>query len=527
MGLLSLSGGPDGAYLEISMDGPSTEKLGSSDSQELARGALINVVGILARFTRGAYIVLFPRLFGADVFGRCLLLFAVNEVLGRVTGAGFEWGVLRSVSRLTAQGREGEIRPFVMGALRRVLVLSLGLSALFAAVSSWLAVSVFRKPELAGPLALSCVTLPVLNAEMVLLFAIRGMRKMQYEVYVKSMAEPLLTLVTGLLAFLLMRNIYGVTLSYVATISGGLVLSWFYFRSMFPKSKARQVASEDWSAVATYSLPMSGMDLLNTLKSRLELIVVGPFLPLPSVAVFGAALELGNLIRKVRQAFEPIFMPLTAHVHELNDRGRLQRHYALGVRWTLLAALFVYGPMVVAPDLLLSAFGPGFSTGGPVLILVGAGMVFYVTIGLADAVLSMTGHAWANVANSLVLVALNLILAVALVPRFGILGAAWATAISVALVSVLRAYQAFRYEKVHPFHASQLKPLAAAALAGGGAAMVRWWIGGHSLSGAVLSLAVFFSLDLLLLAVVFKPEPEGREILREIWARIRHKTFKD
>jgi O-antigen/teichoic acid export membrane protein len=417
--------------------------MGNDEDHDLKRGVWVNALGTLLKSSKAAFLVILPRLFGAQVFGLYLLTIAISEAVGKLSGAGFEWGALRLVVQLQNNHPELNVRSVLYRLCTRVLLISCVVAALIASLSVPLATRIFDKPELASPFALSCIALPILNLQFVILFVLRTSRKMQYEMYVKSVIEPITLVIAGVVAYFGMKSIQGIIWAYIFSSFVGLAASFYFFIRIFPHRKERAPAIE-WGPLLQYNLSMSGMDMLNTLKAKLDVFMIGRFLPLQLVGVYGAVIELGNLLKKVRISFDPIFMPIIAHLHEAQERKRLIRQFALTLRWTLLAAIPLFLPMTICPEYLLMIFGNSFSVGANALRIVALGMMVYITIGHAENVLSMTGFPFLNFLNSLGMVILNFVLNLLLIPQYGMVGAAWASTTSLAVIALVRVIQVER-----------------------------------------------------------------------------------
>jgi O-antigen/teichoic acid export membrane protein len=100
--------------------------------------------------------------------------------------------------------------------------------------------------------------------------------------------------------------------------------------------------------------------------------------------------------------------------------------------------------MVVAGGQLLEMFGHGFEVGYAPLVILAAGVLARVAAGPAEDMLNMTGNGDVSASTYLATVAVNVILAIALIGSFGLNGAAIATAISLALRALWLSYAVWR-----------------------------------------------------------------------------------
>jgi O-antigen/teichoic acid export membrane protein len=133
----------------------------------------------------------------------------------------------------------------------------------------------------------------------------------------------------------------------------------------------------------------------------------------------------------------------------------------------MVPAFGLLGLMCLVPEVFLRFFGKDYMVGSLSLGIFAVGQIFYVTLGLIEGVLNMTGYAHVALINAVVWIVLNWVLLIWFVPSWGILGAATATSLATAIVAVWRLLQARALLQIWPFHRSQLKPFTAllAALA--------------------------------------------------------------
>jgi O-antigen/teichoic acid export membrane protein len=193
----------------------------------------------------------------------------------------------------------------------------------------------------------------------------------------------------------------------------------------------------DFSAWIAVALPIFLIEGAGYLLTNSDVIVVGIFLPPEKVAVYFAAAKTMALVHfvsfSVRAAAGPRFSAIIAE----GDRTRLAAFAAEATRWTFWPALAVGLAVLAAGQFLLSLFGAAFASGHVVMAILLAGILLRAVVGPGEMLLMMAGRqnlcAWLYAATLAVSVALNLFL----IPRFGIEGAASATASAMAVEALL------------------------------------------------------------------------------------------
>ena len=145
------------------------------------------------------------------------------------------------------------------------------------------------------------------------------------------------------------------------------------------------------------------------------------------------------------------------------------------------------------PKELLSIFGHRFEVGATVVVVLALGKLVDSATGPCGLMLNMSGRPGFSLFDNLLVLVANIALNIWLIPQHGIVGSAYAWAISLALVNVLRVVQVKRVLGMFPFGIGEAKALVAALAAGVVAYGIGVWrdqvnIGTAIIGGAALSV---------------------------------------
>lgn len=411
----------------------------------LARGVLINAFGILVKVSRTGYLILFSRLIGADGFGTYLLAFALQELAGKIGILGLHWGGKQAAGALIAKGEGGAVR----GALLRILAVAMLGSMSVAAGLYFLApalANLLGHPAVTAPLRVFAVAIPFMNGTYVLVYSFRARMNMKYEMYISSVIEPVTVLVAGAALLLWQRNVEMAALAHVVSAAVAFGAALIAFQWVYPRAGARRGARIDRALLVHGSFTMGSVDLLSNLKTRIDLLILARFLSTELVGVYGAVTEIASVLRKSRSAFDPIIMPIAQRLHLQQDKAGLQRETTRAVGWALRIGLGLLGLAVLMPERLLGLFGADFT--GPVfaqaLVILAIGQFVNMSLGMGDGILAITGYGYVGLRSTLAMIAADVVLLVLLIPRWGLLGAAFATSATTVAVVLWRAAQARR-----------------------------------------------------------------------------------
>jgi len=151
------------------------------------------------------------------------------------------------------------------------------------------------------------------------------------------------------------------------------------------------------------------------------------------------------------------------------------------------------------PKELLSMFGPRFEVGATVIVVLALGKLVDSTTGPCGLMLNMSGRPGLSLVDNVSVLIANIALNIWLIPRYGIVGSAYAWAVSLALVNILRVVQVKKVLGMFPFGPGEAKALVAAVAAGLVAVTIQHWRDDVSLATLVLGGA---ALGVTYLAVV-------------------------
>ena len=180
-------------------------------------------------------------------------------------------------------------------------------------------------------------------------------------------------------------------------------------------------AARGMTAVAGY---MGLTNIFTGIVRNANILIVGNYVSLAELAVYVAASRMTELMNLVYMLLDPIAVPQFSrmdHAGNLGESRRIASNYvftsaSIGVLLWLLFAIF--------GSRLLSLYGPGFSGGATVMLLMATAYLTNSTTGPASQILAITGLHRLNFYITVVATLLYLLALGILTSRYGIAGAA-------------------------------------------------------------------------------------------------------
>ena len=403
-------------------------------------------------------------MYGPAQLGFYALGITVVQVASILSQLGMDNGVVRYVAHHGAGGDTARVRGTIFQALAVTLALSLALSVGLFAGAEVLAEYVFGKPFLATMFRAFAVALPFLTFMSMALWATQGFGTLKYAAFVGQAARPLANLVLLVFFYQLGVQVLGAVAAYVISMALGAALALVSLRKVFPgllAGKAKYQARE----LSVASAPMIVANVTQYSNLWTAVVVLGVFEPVPTVGVYSVAARTAALSSLVLISFAGIFSPLAAGLFRQDRLGELSRLYADVSRWAFTGALaFFLVTALLSRDVMLF-FGREFAHGWPVVVVISAAQLFNSSVGPTARLLAMTGHQKAvmvsTAGSALAAVALNF----ALVPHFGVAGAAAATAAALVLSNGSSLFFVRRRLGFWPYGPRYVKPLLAGLIA--------------------------------------------------------------
>ncbi len=493
---------------------------------ELARGAMINVVSLLAANLRGIFTFLIARLLGHAALGTFGIAWSTTDLLSKFGVFGMDTSTIALVAAREAEGDVNGSRAL----LRRAVLFAL----LFSVITALVGITAFefvgarfgQRPELVRTTSLMLLALPGIALYRVSNGVSRGMKVMKHDLYSKGFTETFGTIITLLVVIAIgLRDLAPAVAVLVGTGAGGL-MAFILARSLFTAQP--NVSQRVHAPLLRFSAPIAIYSLLNMLIMRMDVLLLG-FLgrgagvSLETIGIFVASVEVAGGMRKVRQAFDPMFTPIIARQSAVRNQAAMEQSFAQLGRWVLAAQLPLMGVLCLAGGIALDIFGPGFDRGAMWVALLAVAHATNSFVGLAETVI-MIQRPKLNLINSGLTVLLQFGASLLLIPAFGATGAALGMVLAYVTQGVLRYCELRILFHWHWPWRAFARPAIAFALALAVALPLRLLI--HGWPGELSSGLVLLGIYVAAWRVIGLEEPD-RVVLRQLWAGRRRRRLEE
>jgi O-antigen/teichoic acid export membrane protein len=393
-----------------------------------ATAGLVKCGAAVAGFALTAII---GRVLGADESGLFFLGFSLLAALSIFFRLGLDNVVLRAIGTesLSCDAQSKLNTGLVWIALVTVCFAFLAYS--FAEVIS---AEIFNKPDFSVVLQYCTLALPAMAIFMLLSRAFQGLHRVVLTVVFQNLGISLLFIFSFTVLFEVAPELLSAeAAAAIYAFSAVIILFvglWLWFRQIearfvFPRIKNPEI----WSA----SSNMWVASTMGLAVGYAGILVAGTYVESSELAYLVAAHRTAGLVSFVLVVVNMVLAPRYSRLWNECDVAAVRSLAKLSTRTLLALALPVVVLMSVFSELIMGIFGEGFEHGAQLLVVIAMGQLINVATGSVGILLNMTGHERDMRNVTMFSGPLTIVCAVWFTASWGVLGAAYATALGLSL----------------------------------------------------------------------------------------------
>jgi len=193
--------------------------------------------------------------------------------------------------------------------------------------------------------------------------------------------------------------------------------------------------------------------------TRLDMMMIGSLLDLEQVAFYTVAFFIGNAIKVPGKSIATISTPLLAKAWENQNMKEIQILYAKSSINQLIIGGGFFLCVWINIDEIFSLLPLKFQGGKWVVFYIGLSQLFNIASGVNGAIIINSKYYKYDLYTNILLVGITIASNLILIPKYGIDGAAMATAISVLLFNLIRLILLKVKMNMHPFSLQTIKTI--------------------------------------------------------------------
>jgi len=185
------------------------------------------------------------------------------------------------------------------------------------------------------------------------------------------------------------------------------------------------------------SWPLLAINASEFALQSADVLVISHYMSPTDVAIYFAAAKTMSLILFVHYAVGSSVANQFAALSARGDREELDRFAREASHWTFWPSVVAGIALLIMGMPLLWLFGPGFTSGYPVMLILIVGFLFRAAMGPAEFLLNMLGKQGISAVVQVTMAVMTVVLNLLLVPYYGLIGAATATSIALMTGALL------------------------------------------------------------------------------------------
>jgi O-antigen/teichoic acid export membrane protein len=388
--------------------------------------------------------IVLARWMGGSEYGIYVAVWTWVLILGAMSHLGLNLASIRLAPSYREKGDFDHLRGLIRGV--RLVALGGGTAVMGVGLLGVWLLHDRMQGDFVLPLCLAFVCMPLYALTDVQDGIGRGNGWMSVALIPPYVLRPLL-----LLAGMFLANAAGLPMSAAMAVGAAIVATWLagILQAAFMNRRVHATIPAglhrtDFATWFRISAPLLVMMSADLLLQNTDILVVSRFMSPADVGIYFASGKTMALIMFVHYAVGSAVAHKFAALSARGDQEGLREFVKDSVNWTFWPSLAGAVLILALGRPLLWLFGPQFEVGYPVMCILVVGFLFRSAMGPAEYLLNMLGEQKLCATVLLCAAVLNIALNFALVPAYGLIGAASATAISLVIAALMNAIVVWR-----------------------------------------------------------------------------------
>lgn len=410
----------------------------------IVKSSFIVFIGlIISKILTYTYKIIVARYYGPEVYGLFSLALMILSLFVCFFSFGLPEGILRYAAFYRGKSETNKVK-YILRFSLIVLFFSGILSTIILFISSdFISLNIFHNSDLI--IYLKWFSFFILLSIFLNFFLalIRAYEKISSYSFIINILQPALSLIILILLIFIGFNSQAIILSCVSAILIALLISFTIcnhsiFKSFGKQSLNKTSKKEVISSLISYSWPLTFLMIISNLFVWTDSFMIGYFKGVLDVGFYNVSITFVNLFNLAPLILMSLFYPLV--VKEFS-RKRLVLIRDLSkqiTKWICIINLPILILFILFPGAIINVFfGPEFLIAENSLRILSIGSFFFFLFIISNDLLSMKGKSKILLINIISLAIFNFLFNLLLIPKYGINGAAFSTAVSLSLLGII------------------------------------------------------------------------------------------
>jgi len=405
-----------------------------------------------------------PEEYGTFVLAQSIVNFSLIFVL-----FGTPKVLNRFIPFYDSAGEKGKAKTLIYGLLYITMLLGLIIGPILFAISGFLSHSLFQNPGLDPILKVMVPSVPMLAFIQLVSFTFVGYKELRYQVYIQHITLPTLKIVLGIAVFTAGYGLLGWTWIYVISLLFSSFLAlWFFKRHISSALSEIAKLPVSFREIVSYSWPLSITSIILIFLGQIDFLFLGYYRPTEEIGTYRIYIYLVASLGLTLASFAQIYKPVISGLISKEGFNEIGNTYKKVSKWIFLINAFVLLVFLLfGTPIMSNFFGKSYLIAPSALSILAVGRFLNSSFGPEGMTLEAYGNTKLSLLNSMIMLGTNVGLDYLLIPEYGIIGAAIATASSITLGGLAGLIEIYLLYQLQPYTLQYLKYSAIVITTGG------------------------------------------------------------
>lgn len=388
--------------------------------------------------------VILARILGAGGIGEVILAVTVVRISAQVAKFGMEEAMMKFIPQYADHDDTARLKGAVFFAIKFCLIFSTVFMLLVLTASQFISLNIFHSEGLLKLLPIIVIAIPAWVIRDVIGGILKGYKDAFRALIPESIVSPFIKIVVFLLL-----TLYGVSPLYavIAFVAGEVLSAITAIKFLLDRVRELKPVKAKYEnrkvLDVAYTVIFTSMSVI--LYTQADVWILGMFAPTETVGIYGIASKLVILVYFPMVAFGTVIPSLISSIHLSGNLRQLRRMVRESTRWILSIAMPIIIILLLEGKYILRyAYGSEFEAGYMVLVILTIGQMIKAGSGMVGILFQMTGEHKVYMKITIIFGILNIIMNIFLVPVYGMLGAAAATAFCLSMVDIISIFVVYK-----------------------------------------------------------------------------------
>jgi O-antigen/teichoic acid export membrane protein len=328
----------------------------------LARGGRLNIFGFVLRLAGMVpFLFIGGRIYGAAALGRFAYAVLVVEFAAQIAA----FGLRRGLAPLLANAKKPQACVVADAMLIAVIGSAVGMSILIIFPKA-----MYPTTPVGGLDRLLAITVLAVSWTDIALAALAYHHDVGATVRARSIVQPwTITIAAFALSYvpIMVSRGDGLIIAYVLSMVAALIAALIPLVRCYGMPHGWKPDLPTAWRTAWRNVPLAAADTVEWASRRIDLAVLGAFLPASFVGIYYAAQQVATLPAKLKTSFEPVLGPAIARKIAVGDRKSVARQVRQVTYWIIAAQCGIALALGIPGRAVMGLVGSGF-TGGTAML---------------------------------------------------------------------------------------------------------------------------------------------------------------